>query len=275
MADDTTTGTGTTAPSTASEPQVPAGQRLVSESEWAALQGQVEGFRQAGFENPDQLKPWAQVLADASKSQMNPEQIRALLSGNAGSQPNQGQEPKGQNAQTGDATDKPLTVKDFNNLLQAQEAKWTHARAYDAHNSAILSQAGEVSKKVAEAIGDSLPAEIKDYLVDGIMSKYDAERMKSQYPVGHPLHGQHFPPLSPDRLNQLMASVTGAKEKLSAHRLSTIAKAGNSARSNGTPYTPAASGQTNQRPMSPAEQRKAELVALAEANGIRTSPIGS
>lgn len=243
------------------------------------MQGQVEGFRQAGFESPDQLKPWAQVLADASKSQMNPDQIRALLSGDTGSPRGQGQEPKGQNAQAGqgDAADKPLTVKDFNNLLQAQEAKWTYTRSYEAHNAAILSQAGEVSKKVSDAIGDALPAEIKDFLVEGIMFKYDNERMKSQYPVGHPLHGQHFPPLSPDKLNQLINSVGTAKEKLSAHRLSTIAKAGNNARGNGTPYSPATNGtpNPNQRPMSPAELRRAELAALAEANGIRTSPIGS
>lgn len=250
------TSTGTPAPDTNSAPSVPEGQTLVSKAEYEALQAQINGFKEAGFESAEQVKPWASVLTTASKANIQPDQVAKLLA-----PPEVPDQP---------GSDKPLTAKELQAMLDARDSKMHFSLAEQEHQRSVYSQASDLQKQASEMIGDSLPANMRSVFIEGLLSKYDAMRLRASYPVGHPLHGQFNPPLGQDKIKELVGDVKKYKEELQAHRLGQIANAGNAARNTGQPYTPQASGQqqVDMSKLSPAERVKAQITDL-QARGVR------
>lgn len=242
------TGTGSTGES--STPQIPEGQTLVSKAELEALQAKLAGFQEAGFESADQVRPWAPVLSTAAKANLTPEQLSKLLAGEGQSAP----QPK-----PGD--DKPLTALELQSMLDAREVKVHRSLAEQNHQQLIIQQAGDLQKQLGDVFGDALTDGLKATLIEGYMGKYDAMRSRASYPVGHPLHGEFNPALSPDKVKAIIAEAKAEKEKMQAHQMGRIANAGANARNTGQPYTPQPSGQGDFSRLSATERIKAEIQA--------------
>lgn len=256
MADDNAGGTGGDGAGAGNAPQIPEGQTLVSKADLEAMQARLAGFQEAGFETPDQVKPWAGVLSTAAKANLTPEQLSKLLAG----------EGKAEEPKPGD--DKPLTARELQSMLDAREGKINRSMAEQTHQQAIIQQARELQKLAEEAIGDSLTGNLKSIAIEGVLSQYDTMRSKLAYPIGHPLHGEFNPALPADKIQELVAKVKVGKDEQAAKRMAQIAGAGANARGNGQPYSPQSSGQGDFSRLSQTDRIKAEILAK-QAAGVR------
>lgn len=245
--------TGTESTGNTQPPQIPEGQTLVSKAELEALQSAIAGFREAGFESADQVKPWSPVIATASKANLTPDQLGKLLAG-------QPEEPK--------ADDKPLTARELQQMLDSRESKMHRSAAEQQHQQLIVQQANDLQKQISEVLGDALPDGLKSTLIEGYLGKYDAMRTRLTYPIGHPLHGEFSPGLPADKMRALVAEAKAEKEKMAAHQMTRLAAAGQNARGTGQQYSPQPSGQGDMSRLSQTERIKAQIQAK-QASGVR------
>lgn len=232
MADGQTNGTQTPNPAPAPAAAAPAGgtfappagQRLVSEQDYATFQrwgeqakgaeGLLKRFKDAGFEKPDEFDKYAPKFRALKEKGYTPEALDILLDPRAGY--GEPEEKPAKGAEFDQAKIDEIVDKAVNQRLGKHEA-------YQAHKSAMSKTPDRLTAAAKEILGEDAGEFDIELWSEAIKSKLQPEF----YPEGHPLRNDEYAPPSDEAIKTVVAAL---KQKSEAHKASALANKGTAVR---------------------------------------------
>lgn len=238
---------GTGGASAGGQPAVPAGMRLVPESDWAARDRAYGHYQKLGFKDDAEVDVFGRVISTIRDRKIDP----AVFVNAFG-----GQQDRGAAA---DAAKGPLTQADLDRVLEEKLTAKERERLEKEHGEYVAGLGALRGEILSEVLGadegkrDKLHTKIIPAIVDQALSE---ERVKNAYPDGHPLAGRAGR-LGADFKARVVASAKAVIDEIKAAQMGAVARAasagaagsgprgtvGGSAGGQGAPETPKPNGR--------------------------------
>jgi hypothetical protein len=168
-------------PGAATAPAIPAGMKMVSESEYAKMQQMADRFKPFADKDPADLQKAYSTYEDLRKHGADPDMVAQMFRGK--------QESPAQPAQ-------PDYAEEARKVTQSEMAKWTHQQGVSQQRQL---EDGLVKSLVGEAQSDAMR-----YAAESIVEKL-VYANAPLYPDGHPLKGK-LAPMSQSEFDKLVAA---------------------------------------------------------------------
>jgi len=197
---------------TPNTPAIPAGHKVVPESEYAEAVRWKETASKAGWK-PEELSEYAELKASLAKAGRSPKEIAQLF----GSRP----EPKPEPKPTG------FDPSQIETLLEQKLAAREEAKLRESYEKTSVDFERSVTDWVKSVVPDNDP-EVPEGLVsvfrDAITYRVLDYRLNNVIKDG-PLKGQPAASLTAEQLDEIKAMVAKSKDSLKGVKMSAVAKA--------------------------------------------------